>query len=169
MENLKNWGKMFLKNISPTFASSILTISIVSWLSGDHVMDFGGPFALGRQGMTYGCIGQLFVISVILSGFSTLLMTDLIFKKAMLLWRAIALLFLTWVTVGSFIVVFGWFPLDMWMAWISFAVSTTALLIGGAAVLILATKLQNRQYGRQLFNYKAKQNQEGGGAYDSDE
>ena len=169
MEKVKSWAKILLKNISPTFAATILTISVVTWLSGDAVRDFGGPFALGRQGLTYGCIFQLFIISVILSGFSTLLMTDLIFKKAMLLWRAISMLFLTWVTVGSFIVLFGWFPLDMWEAWIGFAVSTTALMIGGAAVLILKTKLQNRQYGRQLSDYKTKQNQERGGAHDPDE
>ncbi len=152
----------FFKTALTTFASAIIAISIVGWLVGDVTKEVGGLLSLGREGISYVSIMQVFIFSLVQAGIKVLLLSNIFFKKMMLLWKTVLMFLLSFAAGVLFSVLFRWFPIESLEAWIGFLVSISACFIIGILVVIAKTKLEDRKYKMLLSNYKARQNQEKG-------
>lgn len=162
MDEQKSLSKEFFQNIIKTFAYSVIAISIVGLLIGDAAKEFSNLFSFGSEGLSYPALLQIFICSVVIGCLRTLLLSDLIFKKMMLLWRYVLLLLLTFISTGFLVVLFRWFPVDLWEAWVGFIIAVIACFVIAASCMIIKTKLEDIKYDRLLSNYKAKQNEESG-------
>lgn len=162
MNEQKHMGEGFFQNVIIIFAYSVIAISVVGWLVGDSEKEIGGLYGLGSQGLLYKSIFQIFISSIVMGGIRTLLLSDLIFKKMMILWRSVLLLLLTLVSVGLLAVLFRWFPIGEWEAWAGYVISVIVCFIIGSSAMIIKTKLLDKRYDKLLSDYKEKQKKESG-------
>ncbi|MCL2226009.1 MAG: hypothetical protein FWB97_00035 [Oscillospiraceae bacterium] len=156
MEEKKRIVNLIYQNTITSFALSILAISATGWMLGDSQIEFGGIFRLGSAGLSFQSIAQIFALSLALGVLNTLLTSDLLFRKVMLLWRMVSLLFLGVVSCIIFAIVFRWFPLNMWEAWAAFL----GFFVGGFGLgslgMIAKTKIEDKRYNKALSNHKLK-------------
>ncbi len=162
MKENKNLWIEFLKQLLLTFLISYLAIIVVGFFVGDTEKGSGGLYHLGNEGLSIYSTMQILIFAVAISGFRIILLSNILIKKMMLLWRISLMLFCSIVTAIVCAVIFQWFPIQSGEAWISFILS-----MGGCFVLIVAgmfikTKLDDRRYNKQLSAYKEKQRKEKG-------
>ena len=159
MKGNKNVIGIFWGHFTSMFIASIIAVSIAGWLSGGTAMEYSGLLRLGNEGLAFSSIAQLFAWSIVLSFFTTLLTSDVILKKVMLLWRVVVLVVLGIAITVVFAVLFRWLPSAEWLAWTvfltSFSVPFGGGLLGG---VIAATKVADKKYNKKLSEYKANKN-----------
>jgi len=157
VEGKRSLGLELFYNIAISFACSIMAVSLTGRLGGDSVLEASGLFALGNSGLSYQTIFQFLGLSAVMGTLITLLMSDRVLKKVMLLWKFVIMWFLLLASTTSFAIVFRWFPLNLWSAWASFIISVTLGFAIGSIVMIVAVKLENKKYDKLLNDYKANQ------------
>ena len=159
MDDKKNIASLLFQSITMIFTCTIVTSCIAGWIfwnltPGYQVFHINN---IGNDGLSYPVIAQFFAFSIIIGVMSVLLTEDILFKKVMLLWRCVLLLFLTLVVCGLFVVIFRWFPLDSWEAWVGLITPLSVFFILGFTPMIIKTWLEDRRYHKLLSNYKSKQ------------
>ncbi len=152
----------FVKQVFTTFAAAIIAISIVGWFMGDAEKGSGGLFDLGSRGLSYRSMLQILIFSFTIGVFRILLLSDLIIKKMMLLWKMMLMFFLSFVSATLCSILFHWFPIESRHAWISFIISISVCFVIGVLAMIVKTKLEDRKYHKLLSAYKEKQKMESG-------
>jgi len=160
MNEEKNIFSVFFQHTIVTFAYSIIAMTVTGLILTGYRELHEVLSILGREGLAYQSVAQIFALSAVLGALITLLTSDIILKNVMLLWRCALLLFLALVTCGLFIVIFHWFPLDLWQAWIGFISFFVTFFMIGLGAMIVKTKLEDKRYEKLLSDYKAKQNLE---------
>jgi len=160
MDEKKSIISIFFAHLASTFMAAIIAVSIAGWVGGGNVFEGAGLLRLGNQGLAFSSIAQLFAWSIVLSAFITLLTSDVILKKTMLLWRVLLLLLLGILTSVAFAVIFRWFPLGSWEAWAGFLIPFAVGFGGGLFLMVAATKAADKQYEKLLSDYKSNQNKE---------
>ncbi|MCL2357854.1 MAG: hypothetical protein FWC70_12010 [Defluviitaleaceae bacterium] len=159
MDEKKNIGKLFGRNLSATFVSAMMPITLAGMLFVDSEAVHEGLFQLSG-GITFEGIVQIFIWSCIISGLMVALTSDIWFGKIMLLWRVAVLMLSAIVVSAGFAVAFRWFPLNVWEAWATFLVFFIAGFGGGLATLVAKTKIEDKRYNRLLSEYKFKRGDE---------
>ena len=160
-ENKKLWIE-FIRHVLIVFFMSNLAIMIVGLFIGNAQKGSGGLYNLGNEGLSIYSRIQILIFSLAIGGCRVLLLSNLIIKKMMLLWRITLMLFCSFVTAIVCAVVFQWFPIESGAAWISFILSMSTCFIIIVATMIIKTKLVDRRYNKQLSAYKEKQKKEKG-------
>lgn len=160
-ERANGYGGFFM-NVITTFAYSIIAIFVIGAIIGDLGKEAGGLFSLGREGLSYRSIFQVFICSIVIGSLRTLVLSDLVLKKMLFLWRLILLLLLALVGVSFLSVIFRWFPVEEWEAWIAFMLTFTACFIISSAVMITKTRMDDKKYIKLLSEYKANHKSESG-------
>lgn len=157
MKEEKNFVVEFVKQTLMTFASAVITVSIVGWFVGDGTKEVGGLLGLGRDGLSYASLLQLFVFSFIAAGIKLLLLSNYFIKNMMLLWRTVFMFLLTFLLAIILVILFRWIPLDSLEAWFGFILSITGGFFIGLSSMIIKTKLEDKKYNILLSDYKKKQ------------
>ncbi|MCL2387503.1 MAG: hypothetical protein FWC89_08155 [Defluviitaleaceae bacterium] len=155
VDEKKNVTTIFGRTVATTFTPAILAVTVAGLRLVDSAGTYDGLFQLGG-GLTFEGIVQLFIWSCIISGLITVLTSDIWFSKVMLLWRVALLMFLAIAVSVGFIVVFRWFPLDIWEAWAAFLVFFIVGFGGGLITMIAKTKIEDGRYNKLLSEYKSK-------------
>ncbi|MCL1807525.1 MAG: hypothetical protein FWG31_07480 [Oscillospiraceae bacterium] len=140
------------------FAVCIMMVSAVGWAVGDSARETGGFMRLGSDGLAYASIGQIFLFSLTVTGVNGVFF--FVSKRLMLLWRYTMIGGITFIITVAFSLIFQWFPTGNGLAWISFLISFGVSMTGGILFMILKTKLEDKKYGKQLSDYKARQSRE---------
>ena len=156
MEEQKGFAQIFMQITIITFAYAIIVISITGWFFGEEAQERSALFALGNAGLSFQSIMQIFILTVIIGLISAMLISDIIFKKTMLLWRYIFIWFSCLVASGIFAVVFRWLPLDLMEGWIIFIIFHTVFFFVGAFGLALKAKLEEKRYNKLLSEYRIR-------------
>ncbi len=152
----------FFKNLLLTFGAAVIAISVVGWFSGGSTMEGSGLLSLGRLGLSYPALLQVFLFSALQAGLSILFLSNLVFKEMMLLWRIVLLFTLSFLFTILLSILFQWFPIESWEAWLSFILSVSLCFGLGILAMLLKTKLEDRKYQKLLSNYKINHKKEKG-------
>jgi hypothetical protein len=133
-------------------------MSIVGWFVGDEARELATMFELGSTGLSYRIIFSVVLISIV-NSFLALLIAR-VFNKLMFLWQLITTMFVCLAANSIVVATFRWIPTDSWQAWLWFAGSFVAMFTIISTVMIIQTKRADKQYEKQLSDYKAKQRKE---------
>jgi len=155
MDEKKNIAKLFSQNLSTTFVLAMMAITLTGLFFVDSEVVNEGLFRL-NGGISYEGIVQIFIWSCIISGLMVALTSDIWFRKIMLLWRVAVLLLLSTAFSAGFVIVFRWFPIDDWEAWVAFLTFFIAGFGGGLVTMVAKTKMEDRRYNKLLSEYKSK-------------
>jgi len=157
----KEMLKFYWNNMTLIFFMSIIGMSAVGWWLAGHIEQENIQFLLSSEGIPYPGIIQILLMSNVIGGINLLIFSDLIFKKLMLMWRTVIFVLLTFVSVIAIAVIFRWFPVDMLEAWLGFLGFFILSSIISVSVMLIATKLADKKYGKLLSDYKSKQKESG--------
>lgn len=113
-------------------------------------------FALGNKGLPVETMGQFLGVTAFIVGFRFLFFTDVLIKTMTVFMRTLLMLISVVAVIGVFVYCFGWFPVDMWQAWLMFFVCFGISFAVSLLVMSWKAKLENRRMEEGLKRLKNK-------------
>ena len=146
-------SKTVFDYISEAFMIFGFTVAVNTLLSaclGDIAKDAGTLYVLGKTGLSVSSLAQFLLLSVLIVLFRILFLTDLVIRKKGIVFRNVAMVSCVLILIVIFVFVFEWFPADMPLAWVSFAVCFVLSLL----VSSYKEKLENKKMAEALEKIK---------------
>lgn len=136
------------------FAVTVLLLMLLAAFFGDGAKEITPLFELGSEGLPTATMLQFLLNSVIVIALKEFYYSERLFKKLMVLWRTVLMLFSVLVESIILIMIFHWFPLDDGLAWAAFLICFGGSVLLSSSFMIIKTKLKSRQYDELLTIYK---------------
>lgn len=150
----------YLAQVLVIFGFSMLILNIFCLVFGESAREFSAMFRLGRQGIPAETAFQYLGVSVLITGARSLFFTDRVIRKMAVWLRTVCMLGTVILIISASIVLFGWFPPDMWQPWVLFFVCFGISFLGSLLVMSLKEKAENRKLNEALDRLKEKERAE---------
>lgn len=144
----------YLMQIFMIYGFTILCICIFCMLFGQEAKEYSTLFALGSQGLSIETMLQFFLLSIIITTLKHVLFTDGLIKNISLVARVIIMFGMIIVTMILFVILFGWFPINMWKPWIMFLVCFFVCAVISTILSYTKEKLENKKMEEALNKLK---------------
>lgn len=144
----------YLAQVLIIYGFAMLSMNIFCFVFGNSAKGFSAMFELGSQGVPTEIAFQFLLISVLIAGVRFLFFTDIFIQKMPIWLRTICMLAAVVIIIVTFIVVFHWFPTDLWQPWMMFFVCFGISFLGSYCVMILREKVENRRMDEALQRLK---------------
>lgn len=141
------------------FSFILLFLMVIGPIIGDDAKGTSALFSLGTKGIAFNVMLQALGIAILVNIVQALFLSNLLFKKMMLLWRTIWIFVSTFIIGGIWGIAFGWFPADKPIAWLSYLISFGLAMLLSVLIMLLKTRRENTQVNQKLQEYrKQKEN-----------
>lgn len=147
----------YLAQVLIVFGFAMLVLNIFCLVFGNSAKDFSSMFALGNQGVPAGIAFQFLLVSALTIGLRLIFFTDVLIKKMPVWLRTVCMLASVLVVVAAFIVVFRWFPVNMWQPWALFFVCFGVSFLGSWLIMAIKEKTENRRMEQALRRLQEKE------------
>lgn len=147
----------YLAQVMIIFGFTMLVLNIFCLLFGNAAKEISALFELGDQGISVGIALQFLCISVLITGVRFVFFTDVIIQRMPIWLRTICMLTLIVMIIAAFIIIFNWFPVNMWQPWAMFLVCFGLSFLGSCFVLIIKEKVENKRMEEALRRLKEKE------------
>lgn len=147
----------YLAQVLSVFGFAILTMNIFCLVFGNSAREFSAMFELGNQGIPVKIVFQFLCVSALIVGVRFIFFTDIIIKKMPIWLRTICMLTGIVIIIAAFIIVFHWFPVDMWQPWAMFFICFGISFLGSYFVMIIREKVENKRINEALQRLKEKE------------
>lgn len=151
-EKMTIWD--YLAQVMIVFGFSMLVMNLFCLIFGESAKDFSALFGLGNQGLPVMIAFQFLCISALNVGVRFVFFTDILIKKMPIWLRTICMLTAILIIIAAFIIVFHWFPLNMWQPWAMFFVCFGVSSLGSYLVMTIKEKAENRKMEEALRRLK---------------
>lgn len=158
MENRKTIFD-YLGQALMVFGVTILILNLLCYIVGEKAKEFSTIFQMGSDGLSLSTMLQFFGTAVLITIVRLLFFTDVIFKKKSIASRTICMVLSVIVLIGIFACLFGWFPVNMWQAWVGFFVSFFLCFVVSAIISIKKEKMENEALETALKKLQEKEEQ----------
>jgi len=152
----------YLSQIMAVFGFSMLIINIFCLAFGNSAKGFSAMFELGNQGIPVSIVFEFLCISALITGIRILFFTDIWIKKMPVWARTVCMLLLAVIVLTAFIILFDWFPIDMWQPWAMFFLCFGISFAGSCFVMMVKEKAENRKIKEALERLKEKEKTKNG-------
>ena len=149
-------NKKFITSTAEIFTLSLLFVSFFNFALGGEAKDLrpvSELFSLCEEGLSFAALGELLLLSAIISALRTLWFSDRFFKNMLMLNRITLMLVSVFFAAGICSVLFGWFPPSMWQAWLGFVLSFGIGTAVSFTVMFLRSRAESGKYQRNLTAY----------------
>ena len=147
----------YLAQVMIVFGFSMLVLNIFCLVFGNAAKDISALFELGDQGIPAGITLQFLCISSLIIGLRFVFFTDMIIQKMPIWLRTICMLTFVVIIIAVFIIIFNWFPVDMWQPWAMFFVCFGLSFLGSCLVVTVKEKVENKRMEEALQRLKEKE------------
>lgn len=144
----------YLAQVMIVFGFSMLVMNVFCLIFGESAKDFSPLFGLGNQGIPVLIAFQFLCVSALNVGVRFVFFTDILIKKMPIWLRTICILTAILIIIAAFIIVFHWFPVNMWQPWTMFFVCFGVSSLGSYLVMTVKEKAENRQMEEALRRLK---------------
>lgn len=144
----------YLTQIFLIFGVMIVCICCFCVLFGESAKEVSTIFSLGNAGIGVKTLMQFFFLSVMITTLKFILFTDGLIKKIPLVARVIFMFVGVIAMIVGMVIIFGWFPVKMWKAWVSFFVCFVVCAAISAIVSYIKEKQENRKMEEALNDLK---------------
>ncbi len=152
----------YLSQIMVVFGLSMLIMNIFCLAFGNSAKGFSTMFKLGNQGVPVETAFEFLCVSALITGIRFLFFTDIWIKKMPLWARTICMLSSIVIVIAVFIIIFGWFPIDMWVPWAMFFICFGFSFAISCFVMTIKEKAENRKMKDALERLLEKENAKNG-------
>lgn len=136
------------------FGFTIICLNFFCILFGEGAKEYSAIFSLGKTGLSVPTMLQYLLTSAVIVALRFLFFTDKLFKNLSLAIRTAGMLLSIVLFMALFIVLFGWFPVDMWQAWAFFFICFGVCSGVSIAVSVLKEKMENKKMDEALQRLK---------------
>ena len=147
----------YLAQVLIVFGFMMLVLNVFCLAFGNSAKEFSAMFELGNQGIPVKIAFQFLCVSALNVGVRFLFFTDVIIKKMPIWLRTICMLISVVISIAAFIMVFHWFPANMWKPWAMFFICFGISFLGSYFVMIIKEKAENRRMEEALQRLKEKE------------
>lgn len=144
----------YIGQVFGTFGMSITILNVFCWLFGEEAKEISTMFAFGAEGLSSHTMMQYLLVSALIVGERYLFFTDAFIKKLSMPLRTAGMFAVTVVSIVVCVVVFGWFPVDVWQAWAMFFVCFGVCSGLGVAITGVRERAENRKMEAALERLK---------------
>ena len=147
----------YLAQVMIIFGFAILVLNIFCLVFGNDAKDISAIFKLGDQGIPVGITLQFLCVSFLITGVRFVFFTDVIIQKMPIWLRTICMLTIIVIIIAAFIILFNWFPVNMWQPWAMFFVCFGLSFLGTYTVVTVQEKIENKRMEEALQRLKEKE------------
>lgn len=144
----------YVNSIFVIYGFVILCMCLFCVLLGDAAKDYSTLFALGSQGLTVNTMLEFFLLAALIATLKFVLFADGKIKNVPLAARVVIMFGAVIVIMVFFVVWFGWFPINIWEAWVSFLVSFLICAIVSAVLSSVKERYENKKLEEALAQLK---------------
>lgn len=144
----------YLAQVMIIFGFTTLLLNIFCLVFGASARDISAIFALGAQGVPVSVSFQFLCVSALLTAARYVFFTDRIIKQMPVWLRCICMLTFAVIIIAVFIILFHWFPADMWQPWLMFFCCFGVSFAGSFLFVTLKEKTENRRMEEALRRLK---------------
>lgn len=145
-------GQIFL-----IFGFTIVCLNIFCILFGEDAREYSTIFSLGKNGLSVQTMLQFLLTSSIIVTLRFLLLTDGLIKKVPIAIRIAGMFASIILIMALFIILFDWFPVDMWRPWVMFFVCFGISAGISIAVSGWKEKMENKKMDEALQRLKKEE------------
>ncbi len=143
-------GQVFI-----VFGFAMLTLNVFCLIFGESAKGFSAMFELGNKGIPAKVAFQFLCVSVLIVGIRFVFFTDIFIKKMPIWLRTICMLTVIVMVIAAFVIIFHWFPANMWQPWVMFLICFGISFAVSYLVMIIKEKTENKQMEEALKRLKA--------------
>lgn len=147
----------FLSQVFTIYGVTALLLNIFCLLFGTSACGISTIFSLGKSGVGIETSFEFLAAVLLISGLRAVVMTDIVIKKIPLAVRVVLMFAGAFGTILVFVILFGWFPMDMPIAWIMFLLCFVVSCCVSTLISVLAERQENRRLEEALKRYKEEQ------------
>lgn len=144
----------YLAQTMHIFGFSMLTLNVFCLIFGNSAREFSEIFGLGNQGVPVGIAFQFLCISTLITGTRFVFFTDIVIKKMSIGVRTILMLSFVIIITAAFIILFHWFPVNMWQPWVMFFICFGLSFAGSCFFVTVKEKAENERMKKALQQLK---------------
>lgn len=144
----------YLAQIITIYGFTMLTLNILCIAFGASARDISELFALGAQGIPVRVSFQFLCVSALLTGARYVFFTDTVIKKMPVWLRCACMLTFAVTAIAVFIILFHWFPIDMWQPWLMFFLGFGLSFLGSCLFMTLREQTENKRMEDALKHLK---------------
>lgn len=147
----------YLAEVMIIFGFAMLVLNIFCLVFGNAAKDISALFELGNQGISVEIALQFLCISALITGLRFVFFTDVIIQKMPIWLRTICMLTSVIIIIAAFIIIFNWFPVNMWQPWAMFFVCFGLSFVGSCLVVMVKEKVENKRMEEALRRLKEEE------------
>lgn len=147
----------YLAQVLIVFGFAMLVMNIFCLAFGSSAKGFSSMFQLGNQGVPVETAFQFLGVSALIVAVRILFFTDIVIKRMPIWLRIICMLIMVILITAGFIIVFDWFPVNMWQPWVMFFVCFGISFLASCLVMILRERIENKRMQEALQRLKERE------------
>ena len=150
----------YFSQVMIIFGFVMLVLNIFCLVFGKDAKDISAIFELGDQGIPVEITLQFLCISALITGLRFVFFTDAVIKKMPIWLRTVCMLIFVVIIIAAFIIIFHWFPVNMWQPWVMFFICFGLSFLGSCLAVIVKEKVENKRMEEALRRLKEKEGNE---------
>lgn len=144
----------YISQVFVIFGATVLILNMFCLLFGKDAKEVSALFSLGNQGLSVATMLQFLAMSVFITIWRFLFFTDQVIKDLSLALRTAGMFTAVVLTIIVFVLLFSWFPLGDWKAWLGFAVSFVISVAISLGLSTLKEKTEEEKMAKALERLK---------------
>ncbi|WP_099467156.1 hypothetical protein [Konateibacter massiliensis] len=146
----------YIGHIFIIFGFTMVCMMCFTFLFGETAQEYSTFFRLGKEGVSSEVMAQFFLLSILVTLWNCLYESGTLLKFLPGRIRSVSMILSVFLTVVVFVVVFQWFPVNMWQPWAMFFLCFALCVVGSTTIFIAKTKTENRKLEEGLNKLKEK-------------
>ncbi len=156
--NKKDYIFKFLNQMFLIFGITIVVLSLLCLVIGEKVQHVSTLFDMGYSGLSLETIFQILLASFFITLINTLVFSDLLKLYISKTKRTVILLSFVFGIIFIFIHLFKWFPTDLLMTWLIFALCFFVSSFVSIYITFTTEKTDDKNMERALKEFKQRLN-----------
>ena len=144
----------YISQVFVIFGATVLILNVFCLLFGKDAKEVSALFSLGNQGLSVATMLQFLAMSVFITVWRFLFFTDKVIKNLSLSLRTAGMFTAVVLTIIVFVLLFSWFPLGDWKAWLGFGFSFVISVGISLGLSTLKEKTEEEKMARALERLK---------------
>ncbi|NLZ70257.1 MAG: hypothetical protein GX907_02865 [Clostridiaceae bacterium] len=143
----------YIADVFVIYGVIVFVYALLSLIIGDYISDYSSLFRLGSGGLSIATLLQLLLLAIIINIVKITFLTDRWIKNAPIFLRNLLFFLTIFGATAVLIVLFDWFPIHNWKAWVGFFLSYTISTIVSTLITRLKERAENNKMQAALDKY----------------
>ncbi|MDF2487352.1 MAG: hypothetical protein K0R46_3520 [Herbinix sp.] len=152
----------YIAQVFCIFGISMIIMMCFSVIVGDAAKGYSVMFATGGAGVPVPIMAQFLLLSAINVALRYVFLTDKLIKHMSAVKRILCTVLSVLLTVIACIILFGWFPVNLWQAWLLFLGSFAVCFSIGTFITTVKNNMENKMLAEGLAKMKEQWGEENG-------